>query len=65
MLWPLCGNVTKNLGNEAIIAWRRIHDAENLKVEIEVAMNAHDELMERLKIKNAEKRNRAKHNKNT
>lgn len=63
--WPLCGEVSKELGLEAVIAWRRIHDAETLKIEEQESDRTHDELMARLKQEEREKRKKAKLKKNT
>ena len=40
--WPLSGRITPHLGSEAVIAWRRIHDAQKLKTDIEEAHASHD-----------------------
>jgi hypothetical protein len=32
--FPLCGPLRKNIGVEAVISWRRIHDAETLSREV-------------------------------
>jgi len=63
--WPLCGNVSNSLGMEAIISWRRIHDNVQLKKEIEESHRTNDELMEKIRKEESEKRKIAKNKKNT
>lgn len=38
---PLCGPIDQQVGSEAILAWRELHDSERLNAEIE-AVEAHD-----------------------
>jgi hypothetical protein len=42
--FPLCGPLTKTIGSEAVIAWRRIHDADNLANEVTAARRRFEEL---------------------
>ena len=58
--WPLCGRIKGHLGTEAVIAWRRIHDAVQLAIDVEASHKSHDELMARLKLKEKEKRDARK-----
>ena len=55
--FPLCGKVTKNLANEAIVTWRRIHDKHALEKEISESNKSHDALIARIKEEEREKRN--------
>jgi len=45
---------------EAVIAWRRIHDAAQLAIDEEASAKAHDELIARLKLEAKEKRDARK-----
>lgn len=63
--WPLCGEISNHLGAEAVVVWRRIHDAKALKIEVQEANKSHDELMAKLKQEEREKRKNAKLKKNT
>ena len=58
--WPLCGRIPAHLGIEAVIAWRRIHDAAQLAIDEEASAKAHDELIARLKPEAKKKRDARK-----
>jgi hypothetical protein len=42
--FPLCGPLTKAVGQEAVIAWRRIHDAEGLARDTEDSRKRFEEM---------------------
>jgi hypothetical protein len=58
--WPLCGRIKEHLGTEAVIAWRRIHDADQLAIDVESSQKSHEELMARLKLNEKEKKDAQK-----
>lgn len=61
--WPLCGRITKQLGMEVVIAWRREHDALQWAIEVEANRKAYDELMARRKLEEKAKRDARKQKK--
>lgn len=58
--WPLCGCVSPSLGSEAIHAWRAIHDRAQLLKERSAGRKSHEEMLARLKARDAEKRAQVK-----
>jgi hypothetical protein len=46
--FPLCGPLRPNIGGEAVIAWRAIHDAEAWAAELQAAQESHERLMQQL-----------------
>jgi hypothetical protein len=58
--WPLCGRIKEHLGNEAVVAWRRTHDAVQLALDVEASRRSHDALMARLKLEERAKRDARK-----
>jgi hypothetical protein len=42
--FPLCGPLKKTIGSEAVVAWRRVHDAENFARDVAVARARFEEL---------------------
>ncbi len=53
--FPLCGEVTKYLGMEAVINWRSIHDKDELEKEALESDQRHDALIAKIKKENREK----------
>ncbi len=57
--FPLCGPLKKGIGGEAVVAWRRVHDAENLKRELSAARQQFERLeADRLAKQSAARRTR-------
>lgn len=54
--WPLCGRIDMYLGMEAVIAWRRIHDAAQLALDEEARRADLDEHLARVKQEERDKR---------
>lgn len=54
--WPLCGRIEGHLGYEAVIAWRRIHDAAQLALDEAASEKTHDELVARLQCEEKTRR---------
>jgi hypothetical protein len=58
--WPLCGNVSQSLGNEAVIAWRRVNDSAAFEAEMIEAERSREAMMLRLNEEDRLKREQAK-----
>ena len=57
--YPWCGPVPEDLGHEAVLAWRRMHDADRLARENEEEMRAFEE-MEAQRLEKARKARKAR-----
>jgi hypothetical protein len=63
--WPLCGRISTNLGSEAVFAWRKKHDAEQLAIDLEAARKSQDEIVARIRMEEKQKREARKRKKRT
>jgi hypothetical protein len=57
--FPLCGPLRKNIGSEAVISWRRTHDAEALGREV-IEARAHFEATEAERLARQRERGKRK-----
>ncbi|MAG34203.1 MAG: hypothetical protein CL908_25270 [Deltaproteobacteria bacterium] len=56
--WPLGGPVSASLGGEAVISWRRLHDREGCEQDVAASRQSTEDLFERLREEDRERRRR-------
>ena len=59
--FPLCGPLTKSIGNEAVIQWRRMHDADALDRDVSAAREQFEALeVEQLTLQRTKRRSKTR-----